>query len=81
LGQILGSNSAPSPSSEDYKAAIEAIITGPYMNRLEQYRIKRQGKLIYSEINDTTDPINRYTDDDIVRMLNDRINIPINIIT
>ena len=73
-GSFWSKTPAPSPSSDDYKTAIEGILTGPYMGGLNQYRGVGQGTLIYSEINDSTDPKNLYTDADVVAMLTDRLD-------
>jgi hypothetical protein len=72
-GSFWSTTPAPSPSSDDYKTAIQGILTGPYMGGLNQYRGVGQGTLIYSEINDSTNPANGYTDADVVAMLKDRL--------
>lgn len=72
-GKFWSSTPAPNPSSATYKQAIEGIVTGPYLGGLRQYRGVGQGSVIYSEINDSTDPANGYTDADVVAMLKDRI--------
>jgi hypothetical protein len=72
-GSFWSSNPPPTPSSDDYKQAIEGILTGPYLGALSQYRGVGQAKLVYSEINDTSDPADLYTDSDVVTMLNDRL--------
>jgi hypothetical protein len=72
-GKFWSSVPAPTPSSDTYKQAIEGIVTGPYLGGLQQYRGVGQGSVIYSEINDSTDPVNGYTDSDVVTMLKDRI--------
>src|SRR5262249_60774824 len=64
----------PSPSSNDYKQAIEGILTGPYMGDLRQYRGVGQGTLIFTDLNDNTDPVDQYTDDDVKTMLKDRLD-------
>ena len=61
-------------ANDTYKTAIEGILTGPYMGGLRQYRGVGQATLIYSEINDSTDPKNGYSDSDIVKMLTDRLD-------
>jgi hypothetical protein len=71
-GSFWSKTPAPTPSSDDYKTAIEGILAGPFMGRLRQYRGIAQGTLIYSEINDSTDPANGYTDSDVVAMLKNR---------
>jgi hypothetical protein len=63
----------PSPSSDDYRTAIDGILTGPYMVSLGQYRGVGPGTLIHSEINNSTDPANGYTDADVVAMLKTRL--------
>jgi hypothetical protein len=73
-GSFWSKTPAPSPSSDDYKKAIIGILTGPYMGGLRQYRGVGQGKLIYSEINDTSDPASGYTDSDVVNMLTNRLD-------
>lgn len=73
-GSFWSNTPSPSPSSEDYKTAIEGILTGPFMGGLRQYRGVGQGTLIYSEINDSTNPANGYTDADVVAMLKDRLD-------
>jgi hypothetical protein len=72
-GSFWSTTPAPSPSSDDYKTAIEAILTGPFMGKLRQYRGVGQGTLIYSVINDSSDPANDYTDGDVVKMLKDQL--------
>jgi hypothetical protein len=71
-GSFWSTTPAPTPSSDDYKTAIEGILAGPFMGGLLQYRGVAQGTLIYSEINDSTDPANGYTDSDVVTMLKSR---------
>ena len=44
------------------------------MGGLDQYRGVGQGTLIYTEINDSTDPADLYTNADVVSMLKDRID-------
>ena len=73
-GKSWSKSPAPSPSSEEYKTAIEGIITGPYMNGLRQYHNVGQGTLIYSRINDIIYPKNGYTNDDVVKMLKDMLD-------
>jgi hypothetical protein len=72
-GSFWTTNPAPSPSSDDYKTAIEGILTGPYLGGLGQYRGVGQGTLIFTDINDATSPADLYTDADVVTMLKDRI--------
>ena len=64
----------PSPSSDEYKQAIEGILTGPYMGALRQYRGVGQGTLIFTDHNDSTDPADLYTDDDVKTMLKSRLD-------
>jgi len=73
-GSFWSATPPPSPSSDEYKTAIEGILTGQYMGGLRQYRGVGQGTLIYSEINDSTDPANGYTDADVVSMLKSRLD-------
>ena len=73
-GNFWSSTPPPSPSSNDYKTAIEGILTGPFMGGLRQYRGVGQGTLIYSEINDSSNPTNDYTNDDVVNMLTNRLD-------
>ena len=72
-GSFWNSTPPPSPSSNDYKTAIEGIVTGPYMASLGQYRGVGPGTLIHSEINATTDPANGFTEADVVNMLKNRL--------
>ena len=58
-GGFWSATPAPSPSSDEYTTAISGILTGPYMGGLSQYRGVGQGTLIYTEINDSTDPAER----------------------
>ena len=73
-GSFWTTTPAPSPSSDDYKTAIEGILSGPYMGGLRQFRGVGQGTLIFTDMNDSTDPANGYTDADVVAMLTDRLN-------
>jgi hypothetical protein len=73
-GSFWSATPAPSPSSSEYTTAITGVLTGPYMGGLEQYRGVGQGTLIYTEINDSTDPADLYTNSDVVAMLKDRID-------
>jgi hypothetical protein len=73
-GSFWSSTPPPSPSRYDYETAIVGILTGPYMEGLRQYRGVGQGTLIYSEINDSTDPANKYSDADVVNMLKNRLD-------
>jgi hypothetical protein len=73
-GSFWSSTPPPSPSRDDYQTAITGILTGPYLGGLRQYRGVGQGTLIYSEINDSTDPANGYKDSDVVAMLKDRLD-------
>jgi hypothetical protein len=72
-GSFWNSAPPPSPSSNDYKTAIEGIVTGSYMASLGQYRGIGPGTVIYSEINATTDPANGFTEADVVNMLKIRL--------
>ena len=72
-GSFWTTNPAPTPSSEDYKRAIEGILTGPFLGGLGQYRGVGQGTLIFTDINDATDPADLYTNAQVVSMLQDRI--------
>ena len=62
-----------SPSAADFIKAITGIVTGPYMTGLNQYRGVGPGTVIYTEINNATNPNNPFTDADVVAMLTDRI--------
>lgn len=73
-GSFWSSTPPPSPSSAQYTQAFTAIVTGPYLGGLEQYRNVGQGTIIYTEINDATSPADLYTDGDVVTMLKDRID-------
>lgn len=73
-GSFWSSTPAPSPSSDEYTTAIRGILTGPFLGGLNQYRGVGQGTLIYTEINDSSDPADLYTDSDVVTMLKDRID-------
>ena len=59
-GSFWSSSPPPTPSRDTYQTAITGILTGPYMGGLRQYRGVGQGKVIYSEINDSSDPANGY---------------------
>jgi hypothetical protein len=72
-GKSWTATPAPVPSADQYKQAIIGILSGPYMGRLGQYRGVGQGTLIYTDINDGSDPKNPYTDADVVAMLKDRL--------
>jgi hypothetical protein len=73
-GSFWSTNPRPSPSSDEYTQAIDGILSGPFMGGLDQYRGVGQGTVIYTEINDSTDPKDLYTDADVVAMLKDRID-------
>jgi hypothetical protein len=73
-GSFWSTTPPPSPSSDEYTQAITAILTGPYMGGLNQYRNVGQGRLIYTELNDATSPADLYTDAKVVAMLKDRID-------
>ena len=72
-GSFWSSNPPPTPSSDDYRRAIEGIVTGPYMSGLAQYRGVGPGQVIYAEINDGSDPVDGYTDADVLNMLKSRL--------
>lgn len=72
-GTFWTTNPPPSPSSDEYKQAIIGILGGPFMGRLTQYRGVGQGTLIYTDVNDTSDPANTYSNSDVVTMLKNRI--------
>ena len=44
-GRFWSTTPAPSPSSDEYTAAIEGIVTGPFMDDLNQYRGVGHGTL------------------------------------
>ena len=73
-GSFWTTTPPPSPSSDEYKQAIEGILTGPYMGGLRQYRDVGQGTLIFTDLNDSTDPVDQYTDGDVKTMLKDRLD-------
>jgi hypothetical protein len=61
---------APSPTSDTYYQAFAGIVTGPYLTGLRQYRGVAPGTMLGKFINDTApDPVNGYSDDDVVTML------------
>jgi hypothetical protein len=72
-GSFWSTTPPPTPSRADYEKAIQGILTGPYMGGLSQYRGVGQARLVFSEINDTSNPANGYTDADVVAMLRDRL--------
>jgi hypothetical protein len=72
-GSFWTTTPPPSPSANQYKQAIEGILSGPFMGGLNQYRGVGQGKLIFTDINDSSDPANGYTDADVVAMLTNRL--------
>ena len=72
-GSFWSTTPPPSPSSNDYKTAITGIVTGHYMVSLGQYRGIGPGTVIYSEVNNTTNPAGVFTDADVVNMLNARL--------
>ncbi len=72
-GSYWSTTPGPTPSSNDYETAIEGIVAGPYMSGLAQYRGVGSGTVIYSEINGGTNPVNGYTDADVVNMLKARL--------
>jgi hypothetical protein len=73
-GSFWSKTPPPSPSSDEYTKAITGVLTGPFMSGLNQYRGVGRGTLLYTEINDATDPADLYTDADVVAMLKDRID-------
>jgi hypothetical protein len=73
-GSFWTNTPKPSPSADDYKTAIEGILTGPFMSGLRQYRNVGQGTLIYTDMNDSSDPANGYSDSDVVTMLTNRLD-------
>ncbi len=68
-GSFWSNIPAPSPSSDDYKKAIEGLISGSYLSYLFQYRELGGVSLIYTDINDSSDPANGYTNEDVKNML------------
>lgn len=72
-GTYWTTSPSPSPSTGDYATAINAILTSSYMSRLYQYRGIGNGSLVYCDFNDSSDPADGYTDDDVVNMLKDRL--------
>jgi hypothetical protein len=72
-GSFWNTTPAPSPSSDDYKKAIQGILSGPYLGRLSQYRSLGSASLIYTDMNHSTDPVNGYSDADVVTMLKSRL--------
>ena len=72
-GSFWTTNPPPTPSSDTYKAAIEGILTGPFMSGLRQYRGVGEGSLIYSEVYTGSDPADLYTDTDVVNLIKDRL--------
>src|SRR5580704_999521 len=72
-GSFWSKTPEPSPSSDDYKTAIEGILTGPFMGGLRQYRDVGHGPLIYSRNNASNDPVKGHTHSDVVTMLKDRL--------
>src|SRR5215472_9966964 len=73
-GSFWTTNPPPSPSADEYKQAIIGILTGPYMGSLRQYRGVGQGTLIFTDLNDSSDPADGYTDAQVVTMLKDRLD-------
>lgn len=73
-GSFWTTTPPPSPSSDEYKQAIIGILSGPFMGGLRQYRGVAQGTLIFTDLNDSTSPVDQYTDDDVKTMLKDRLD-------
>jgi hypothetical protein len=72
---------APSPTSDTYYQAFTGLVTGPYLTGLRQYRGVGPGTMLGKFINDTApDPVDGYTDSDVVNMLttflNNNSNVP-----
>jgi len=59
----------PAISSDTYYRAFTGLVTGPYMTRLRQYRGVGPGTMLGKFINDSSDPSNGYSDDDVINML------------
>ena len=61
---------APSPNPDTYYQAFTGLVTGPYLTGLRQYRGVGPGTMLGQFINDAApDPVNGYTDADVVTML------------
>ena len=72
-GSFWTTNPPPSPSSNDYRTAIDGIVTGPYMGSLAQYRGVGPGTLVYTDVNATSSPVSGFNDADVVNMLKSRL--------
>jgi hypothetical protein len=68
-GSYWSTPPASSPSSDTYYQAFTGLVTGPYMTGLRQYRGVGPGTMVGKFINDSSDPSDGYSDDDVVNML------------
>ncbi len=63
---------APSPSASEYALAIQFMLTGTYLSKMSQYRGIGKGTLVYCDFNDSTDPVDDYTNQNVIDMLKNR---------
>jgi hypothetical protein len=68
-GSFWSTTPAPNPSSDTYYQAFTGLVTGPYLTGCRQYRGVGPGTMLGKFINDSTDPVDGYSDGDVVTML------------
>ncbi|MGF6604345.1 hypothetical protein P3T23_009100 [Paraburkholderia sp. GAS448] len=59
----------PTITSDTYYQAFTGVVTGPYMTGMRQYGFTGPGTMLGKWINDSSDPANGYSDNDVVNML------------
>jgi len=60
---------SPIPSVEDITSAVVAILDGPYMSRLQQYRVAGNGTLIGTTVVNTSDPPQSFSDANVTALV------------
>jgi hypothetical protein len=72
-GSAWSTNPAPTPSSVQVTAAVQAILAGPYMINLQQYRNLGRGHLLGATVIDSSDPPNPFATSDVITFLQGQI--------
>ena len=67
---------SPVPSVEDVTNAVIAVLVGPYMSRLQQYRVAGNAMLIGTQRVTTSDPPQSFSDSDVRTLVTGLIGTP-----
>jgi hypothetical protein len=72
-GSAWSASQAPTPPPDQVTAAVQALLAGPYMVNLQQYRNLGRGHLLGATVIDTSDPPNSFITNDVYTFLSSQV--------